>query len=200
MRNERLWNYTYETTKYNFDFSEEVRKYLNNKDKNTVAVYCSEEEKEYLVNNSLMEVKFITDDSIVSSLEYDLVLASVSKKMNNCISVIRKIQERDGDIPIYAFSIKEQKSKTEENILTKEGVVELYDQDINNFNLWLKSIIEEASLIKSFEKLTKRRKVINFDIHYDLIDNNKEITAKVLLDSFRLEDALSTEEESKPVR
>ncbi len=185
--------------KYNFDFSEEVKKYLNNKDKNTVAVYCSEEEKEYFINNSSMDVKFITEESIVSSLEFDLVLASVSKKMNNCISVIRTIQERDVDIPIYAFSIMEPKSKTEKNILTKEGVVELYDKDIDNFNLWLKSIMEEASLIKSFEKLTKRRKVVDFDIHYELIDNSKEITAKVLLDSFRLEDALSTEEESKLV-
>ena len=185
--------------KYNFDFSEEVKKYLNNKDKNTVAVYCSEEEKEYFVNNSLMDVKFITDESIVSSLEYDLVLVSVSKKMNNCLSIIRTIQERDVDIPIYAFSIMEKKSKTEKDVLTKEGVVELYDQDVNNFNLWLQSVMDEALLLKSFEKLTKRRKVINFDIHYELIDNNKEIMAKVLLDSFRLEDAMSTEEESKLV-
>ncbi len=179
--------------KYVFDYDKAKDSAIcfNNLHKPVIAIYCSEEERR-LFENLRIETHFIKEEETITSLDYDAIIIGInSKSESKCIQLSKRFTTLNPDVPVYAFCVEGERSFKLKNRLTKEGIVEFFNESNTGFSNWLNSIIDLISFEKDVFKLKQKNQVLDFESHYNIEESKNNISVVVSIKDFSLKKVVS---------
>ena len=181
-----------------FDYGkdEKITQYFHGEERYRVAVYCAEEERERVESCPRLDVCYVKEGTRISSLDYDATLISVDEtKCKKGLQMIREAQ-RDEEVPIYAFSLTQKKTRVERKLYNKEGVSGFYNaEEDGDFSAWLNGIAETIELSKAVTQLARESCVINHDTVYAVEEEGNGLTVTATACNYRKEKAVDASDE-----